>query len=139
MTRVFLSVVVALGVCLVQTNGARAVAADDKPTVNEMKQIGLAYHNHFDANRKGPAKAEDLAPYFDKTNRDKMVGFLKSGQVVFIFNVGLLDMTDGTSNTVIAYVKEAPKEGGFVLYGDGSVKTLKADEFKKAILAKPKK
>jgi hypothetical protein len=128
----------ALAACCLLSAGAAVRAADEKPTANELKQLGIAYHSYHDANRKGPAKADDLAPYFDKTNRDKMVGYLKSEAVVFIYNVGVLEMPEGTSNTVIAYVKETPKEGGLVLYGDASVKALKADEFKKATLAKPK-
>jgi hypothetical protein len=129
----------ALAACCLLSAGAAGRAADkDKPTSNELKQIGVAFFSYHDANRKGPAKAEDLAPYFDKENRERMVGLMKSEAVVFIFNVGILEMPEGTSNTVLAYVKEAPKEGGLVLYGDGSVKTLKADEFKKATLAKPK-
>ena len=56
-----------------------------------------------------------------------------------MFGVTLTDMKDGTSNTVLAYEKDVPTKGGAALMGDGSVKKLSADEFKKAILAKAKK
>jgi hypothetical protein len=125
-----------LAACVLLSTGVARAA--DKITTNDLKEIGLAYHSYFDKNKKGPAKADDLASFLDATNRKKLIDALKAEDVVFIYNVGILDMIDGTSNTLIAYVKDAPKDGGLVLYGDGSVKTMKADEFKKAILAKPK-
>ena len=109
--------------------------AQDRRLVNDLKQIGLAYHNYFEANRKGPAKAEDLAPYLE--NDQRLVNLLKN-DVVFAYNVGILDMKDGTSNTVLAYPKDVPTKGGPALYGDGSVKKLTADQFKSAIIAKKK-
>ena len=51
----------------------------------------------------------------------------------------LKDMTQGSSNTILAYEKDAPEKGGMVAHGDGSVKKLTADEFKKAIVPKPPK
>src|SRR4051812_40258631 len=99
----------AVAALLALTGGARAADV----TANDLKQIGLAYHNHIDAAGKPPAKAKDLSPYFE--NSKKLLDFLETKQIVFIYNVGLRDMTDGTSNTVIAYVKEAPTKGGWVL------------------------
>jgi len=122
---------------LLACGGARA----GDVTKDDMRQVGLAYHNYFSANNKAPATADDLAPFLDggKDEVKRLVGLLKKEQIVFIYNVGILDMEDGTSNTVLAYEREIAKSGGFALYGDGSVKTLTADEFKKAIVAKPKK
>ena len=48
-------------------------------------------------------------------------------------------MEAGTSNTILAYAKDAPMRGGIVGYGDGTAKKLTAEEFKKAIVAKAKK
>ncbi len=117
---------------------AGAAHAGDQVTATDMKLLGLAYHSYSDDNKgKAPTKADDLAKYFEK--QDKVLGYLKSGQIVFIYNVRIVDMIEGTSNTVIAYQKDVPEKGGLILYGDGSTRTLKADEFKKATLAKPKK
>jgi hypothetical protein len=136
MLRVKLSVVAALAasLLLVGTTGARQI--DQKKIANDLKQIGIAYHNYFDSFKKGPAKAADLFDFLDKNKR--ILDLLENKDIVFQYGVGILDMTDGTSNTVLAYEKDAPTKGGFVLYGDASVKRLTAEEFKKATLAKKK-
>jgi hypothetical protein len=82
-----------------------------------------------------PAKTADLAPFLEK----RALARLENKSVVFVYGVALKDMIQGTSNTILAYVKDAPEKGGQVANGDGSVKKLTADEFKKAILAKPPK
>ena len=41
-------------------------------------------------------------------------------------------------NTVLAYEKDVPTKGGYVLMGDATVKNMTADDFKKAIVAKKK-
>jgi hypothetical protein len=117
------------------------IQADDKVTANDLKQLGLAYHNFLDVSKgkSAPVKAEDLEPFLDQKVREKILGFLKSGQIVFIYNVRIAEMIMGTSNTLIAYEKNTPEGGGPVLYGDGSVKTLTADKFDPASVAKPLK
>src|SRR5438045_2796887 len=138
MFRLFLTLCLALGFCLLLGSQARAQEADD-PTAatNDLKQILLAYHNYLTKNNGGaPAKAADLAPFLEK----RALARLENKSVVFVYGVTLKDMTKGSSNTVLAYEKDAPEKGGLVGYGDAIVKRLTADEFKKAIVAKvPKK
>jgi hypothetical protein len=120
-----------LSIVLVALVGAAPLLAQaPRPnTANDLKQIGLAFHSCIDATGKAPQKADDLVPYLDKNQ--KLIG-----DYVFIYGVGILQMTQGTSNTVVGYEKDVPTKGGFALYGDGSVKRLTAEEFKKVILAK---
>jgi hypothetical protein len=125
-----------LASCLIVVSGINAREVDARKIVNDLKTIGLAYHNHLDAAGKPPAKAEDLAPYFE--NDKRLLALLKDKDIVFIYGVGIKEMTDGTSNTILAYEKDAPTKGGACLYGDGSVKKLDAEEFKKATKAKSK-
>ena len=111
-----------------------SVRADERVTANDLKQIGLAYHAFHDANNRGPANAEQLAPFFE--NSKKLLDHLKTKRIEFFYNVRITDMTEGTTNTVLAYEKDTPTKGGFALYGDGTVRKLSAEQFKKAILAK---
>jgi hypothetical protein len=108
----------------------------DQKTKNDLRQLVLAYHNYHDTFAKAPEKPDDLGPFIE--NDKRLLEAMKSGQLMFLFGVKITEMTDGTSNTVLIYEKDAPTKGGFVAYGDGTVKKLSADEFKKAILAKKK-
>jgi hypothetical protein len=120
---------------LIVASGVRA--DEERVTPNDLKQIGLAYHNYADNNAgRAPKTAEDLAPYFE--NSKKLLDHLKTKRIEFFYGVRIVEMTEGTSNTVLAYEKDVPTKGGYALYGDGSIKKLTADEFKKAMLAKKK-
>ena len=101
-----------------------------------MKQLGLAYHEYHARFNRAPAKAEDLAPFLEKDS--KPLAALKEGRYVFLYGASLKNMTAGTSNTVLAYEKDTPSKGGLVLMADASVKTMTAEEFKKAPKAKGK-
>jgi hypothetical protein len=110
-----------------------------KPRVSEidLKRIGLAYQNHVDAKTKGPAKADDLGPYLE--NDKRLLDLLISGEIVFSYNVNYAAMSEfGVPATVLAYVKDVPEKGGWVLMGDATPKKMSADEFKKAHIAKGK-
>jgi hypothetical protein len=125
----FAAVCVVVGLAV----GLAGAAPADAKTTNDLKQIGLAYHNYHAAFNKGPSKVEDLAEFLE--NDKRLIGLLKDETIVFFFGVSIEQMTAGTSNTVLAYVKEVPDKGGLVLMGDGSVKKLSADEFAKATKA----
>jgi hypothetical protein len=139
MTRVSFSLVAAFLASLALTGTARAqlTAAERAKRTNDLKQIGLAYHAFHDSFRKGPTKAADLGPFLE--NDKRLLGLLDDKVIVFQFGVAIADMVDGTSNTVLAYDKDVPTKGGLVLMADASVKTMSAEEFKKAKLATPKK
>jgi hypothetical protein len=138
MLRLILTLCVALGFCLLFGKQAQAQKADDPTAVtNDLKEILLAYHYYLDKNNgAAPVKVADLAPFLEK----RALTRLEDKSVVFVCGVAPKDMVRGSSNTILAYVKDAPQKGGQVAYGDGSVKKLTADEFKTAIVAKvPKK
>ena len=137
MFRVFLTLSVTLGLCLLLDSPARSEKADDpKALSNDLKEILLAYHNYADKNKgSAPTKAADLGPLLEK----RALGRLEDKSVVFVYGVTLKDMIEGSSNTILAFEKDAPEKGGMVAYGDGSVKKLTADQFKKAIMAKASK
>jgi len=111
-------------------------AADRVRTQNDLKQIGLAYHNLLAATNKAPTRVEDLAPFYE--NDARLTGALREGRLVFLYGAHIKDMVQGTSNTVLGYTKETPTDGGSVLMADGSVRTMTAQEFQAAAKAGPK-
>jgi hypothetical protein len=100
---------------------------------NDLKKIALAYHNPYSAAGRGPNKVEELAPFFE--NAKDLTERLKDGTYVFAWGADIKKMTNGTSNTVLAYEAEAPSKGGVVAMADGSVRAMTAQEFNAA--AKP--
>src|SRR5687768_10056185 len=101
MFRLFLTLCLALGFCLLLGSQARAQKADDPTAVtNDLKEILLAYHNYLDKNKgAAPAKAADLGPFLEK----RALARLEDKSVVFVYGVTLKDMIRGTSNTILAY------------------------------------
>jgi hypothetical protein len=118
--------------------GSVRQAAQRQKNANDLKQIALAYFNYCDANKKGPAKAEDLLLYVE--NDTLLVQKMKS-DYTFIWGVNVNDMRqfaeNGTSQTVLGYETTVPTSGGQVVMCDGMVKIMTAAEFKAAPQAKP--
>jgi hypothetical protein len=117
----------------------RALGPDIRASVdrikrtNDLKNIGLAYQNCLIQTGKAPAKAEDLAPFFD--NDQKLVKALKDNEIIFVYGVSQNQMPKGTANTILAYEGQCPKQGGMVLMGDGTVRQMTAAEFDDTALA----
>jgi hypothetical protein len=116
--------------------GVRTAASRQK-VANDLRQIGLAYHNYNNERMKGPDRAEDLQPFLRDAPPD-VYQSLASGRYVFIYGVKLTDMQAGPATTVVGYEKDAPTQGGNVLMGDSTVQYVTADQFKKLNQAKPK-
>lgn len=113
-------------------------SAGDAKRTNDVREIGLAFHEFFGANAKPPTQASDLKPYIKD---EKAYALLSSSDFVFIWGVGFPDMAgnpDGSGGTILGYEKDAPEKGGLVLLGDGVVKNMTAEEFKKMPKAKKK-
>ena len=115
--------------------GCGGTGSHASSTQNDLKQIGLAYHDFNDKNKRGPKDADEFKPFLDKENKDLYPKF-KDGTYVFNWNVGMLDMSP--AQEILSYHKEVPDKGGYALFGDGSARKLSADEFKNAKQAKPK-
>jgi hypothetical protein len=132
------NILLAVGVGLLFGSAASAQNVQkDAPIQTDFRTIGLAYHGYHAANQRGPSKAEDLAKFLQ--NDKRLLGFLKSGKITFIYGVGIDDMPAGTSATVIAHDRGIARTGGLALLGDGSVRKMTAEQFKKATIASPKK
>lgn len=115
---------------------ACAGAAAKQKRMNDLKQIGLAYHNFCDSNfGKAPTAPQDLINV-DPTAAPA-IALLQNGEVVFIWGVKIQDMKQGTANTILAYEAGVPTNGGIVLMADGSVRQVTAAEFQQTPKAQP--
>lgn len=115
---------------------AAAGCQGDRKTMNDLKVLGVAYHNYCDANVHGPASEKDLAPFYE--NDARLSEALRTGKYVFLWNVGARDIVadSGLPSTVLAYEADAPTKGGYVLMADASVRSMTPEEFQAAPKAK---
>jgi hypothetical protein len=108
----------------------REAAARAKKT-NQLKLVGLAYHNYQDNNIKPPAGVGDLMPLL--ASEPDAAQALQSGEFVVLWGAKVpQDFPQGTSLTVLGYDKDVPTKGGLVLMGDGSVQNMTLAEFNAA-------
>ncbi len=113
--------------------GSSPGAAAPEARKENVQQLALDQVKQMLEIRQGdaPGKAATKAADYAKYEKLCPVGYqrLKSGEIVLIGAPLAADASD----TVLAYEKEAPTSGGYVLMQDGStIKKLSADEFKSA-------
>jgi len=135
MTRVLSNLVI--GCVLVFGAGCSKTGGGGSGVAQEtsLQEIGDLIRATTQSNGKGPAKVAD----FDKLQSMYPSGYqaVKSGDVVVIWGAGMKgEGAKGSGGDVIAYEKDAPNSGGFVLLTSGEVKKMSADEFKSAPKAK---
>jgi hypothetical protein len=115
-------------------------AADRAKKSNDLKQLGLMYHNYLDMNKKGPASADDLKAVTSGPQEQAVVQMVKDGKYVLLWGATIPEMQQnpgGSSGTILGYEAGAPSAGGLVLMGDASVRNMTAAEFAAAPKAKP--
>jgi hypothetical protein len=104
-------------------------ATSQEAMENELKQIGLGYHEFQEKHRRAPANAEDLKPFVG--GEGPLYRKLADGTYVFQYGIDVRDLSElGFDRTILAYEKKVPTEGGLVLMGDGAPRRMTADEFK---------
>ena len=130
-------VCIALFVLLTSGCGKLRDAAARTKKSNDLKQIGLLYHNYLDSHKgMAPANADDLAKM---ASGDPQVGqvvqAVKSGQFVILWGSTITEISKGpggVSSTVLGYEKDVPAAGGLVLMADASTRNMTAAEFQAA-------
>ncbi|MFO0824304.1 MAG: hypothetical protein U0792_14520 [Gemmataceae bacterium] len=121
-------------------NNAVLGGAKQNETVSlqDLREIGVAYLNHLILNsNKAPQSLKDLETGLPEAK--DAFEHLKSKRVEFYYAVTPRDMPAGATKTILAHERDAAKNGGLVLLGDGSVLRLTAEEFSKYTIAKAKK
>jgi hypothetical protein len=115
-------------IALILGCGGIRQAAEKQKRVNQLKAIGLAYHNCNDATGRGPTGVQDLRPYL--TGFEDAYQAVQNGDIVVYWNAIIPgDFPKGTGSTVLAYDKNVPANGGPVLLGDASAREMTAAEF----------
>jgi hypothetical protein len=101
-------------------------AAKTQQNMNSLKQLGIAYHNCHDANQRGPQswiEAEQNGLPAEVSAELQNLGY------VVHWGVKFRDVLGGTSNFIAAYPSDAATAGGAILFMDGSVRQMTAQEF----------
>jgi hypothetical protein len=106
-------------------------AAQRAQSMNELKELGLAYWNYHDQTGKSPASWDDL------TNSgligSETVQKLQAQNVTVAWNVELSQLSMGTSEFILAYPSGASGPLVTVLMGDGSVQNIPPDELQRRL------
>jgi hypothetical protein len=117
--------------------GAVGNAAARQKTMNDIKQVSLAYILFLEDKKAPPADEKDFTAFVSVKQPDAVAAWsnLQAAGYKVYWGVHPLKLTSGSSNTVLIYPGDAPAKGGIVGFADGSVRELNAAEFNAA--AKP--
>jgi hypothetical protein len=103
------------------------------PVEDKLREVWAMYKAHVDARKRPPARLADLDPY-EPANLNGYAD-LRDGGLVILWGGAV--PSAGAGARVLAYEKDAPQQGGYVLFQDGTVKHLSAAEFQAAPKAGP--
>ncbi len=99
-----------------------------------LAQIGSLYRDFWELKKKAPNGLKDFVPSAEAMPEG--VNAVKNGDVVVIWGVKLEDLSPqgagDSADEILAYQKETPDSGGYVLMKNRSIRRMTADEFKAA-------
>lgn len=108
----------------------RTVEALPPPNqTNALSQIGELYRYLNHEKSPTPKRVEDIDTYVDQLS--DALPLIKSGDIVVVWGAGYTKAGPG-AQSVLAYGKNVPTEGGKVVLRNGTVKDITAEEFKAA-------
>ena len=94
-------------------------AAGQAKHLNDLRQTGLAYHNHHDLHQKGPANWDELIATDKGTGGDgAAIARVRDAGYQMQWDAKFSELTAGMSETVMA----SHPNGGAQLMMDGSVR-----------------
>ncbi|HEY1380132.1 MAG TPA: hypothetical protein VGF55_25235 [Gemmataceae bacterium] len=108
---------------------ARQSVPADKVARVQLDDVYGLYKAHVERFKRPPAKLAQVEPWEPAYANGYAAA--NEGQVVVRWGAPLTPAA-GAAPAVLAYVKDAPEQGGFVLLQDGTVKRLSAAEFRAA-------
>lgn len=97
---------------------------------DKLTEIGRMYTAYTQDHKQPPKTLSDLdKPVYEVANTEGFAA-LRDGECVMLWGGRLPGA--GAGATVLAYEASVPENGGLVLFQDGTVKSLTAEEFKAA-------
>jgi hypothetical protein len=114
--------------------GPNAPRTVDRVGQDNLTEVGELYRHYQFTKKKSPQKLSDLSTLRSMGGN----GFeaIRNGNIMLLYNATLPDTDEdpghAESNEVLAYEKDVPQNGGYVLLLNRVVKKMTADEFKAA-------
>jgi len=108
----------------------------DPETARRNEELGEIYDSYQDFTKRKQRPPKHLSDFMQKDlEAINSLGMkaLKDGRYVAVWGV---DINGKDAGAVLAYEKDAPKQGGAVLMADGIVKNMSADELQTALKTK---
>jgi hypothetical protein len=130
MVRKYLTLLAALGLGVLAGCGSSGPTKTAGGNRDALDELGQGLKSLAEENRKPPAS---LASFGDLEPQLPVAGpLVRDGSIVYLWGAPYA----AGSQTVVAYEKQVPAEGGFALLQDGTVKEMTAAEFGAAPKAK---
>jgi hypothetical protein len=116
--------------------GCGGKQAGDPETLRKQSEMGEIYDSYLmfsKRNQRPPKQISELMQKEYQAVYSVGLSSLKNGQYVAVWGV---DVNGKDGGTVLAYEKNAAKEGGAVLMANGTIKQMTADELQSALKSK---
>ena len=133
MSKAFLSAI-CLAVLAAGCSGTNQPRTVDQVGQDNLIEVGELYRHYQFTKKKAPQRLSDFNTL--RTMGSNGYEALRAGKIVLCYNATLPDTDEepgqSESNEVLAYEKDAPENGGYVLLLNRKIKKMGADELKAA-------
>lgn len=128
-----------VALCAVLAGCGQAPSKSDE-TRRAIGVIGLEYHFYCSEKKSAPSSIDDLLvfqnpagflPGNELASSEALVA-LRSGNYVVYWNYDVNADAERNKTVILAYHKDVPKDGGYVVYGDGRRERLTKESFERA-------
>lgn len=124
-----------LAVAALLIAGCGSPTVENSPEVFEnhaLSEVADMYDVYIQAKSKPPKNLKELNAMFSE-GYSSTLEQIRTGQIIVFWDVPLNpDRSADSSDEVLAYFKDVPESGGFVLMKNRSVKNMTAEQFQSA-------
>src|SRR5258708_24337789 len=95
----------------------------EEEKLDALKDLALCLVGYSDANGRGPSRLEDLKGLVDDESYQLIASQIGTGEVIVAWGVSSSALVkSGTGDHVVAYYKDVPTKGGYIVLADQSTK-----------------